>query len=422
MDEAFLHFVWKFQKFHSQNLITATGEQLHIFQPGIHNHDSGPDFSESRIKIGDLEWSGHVEIHIKSSDWEHHGHSNDVAYDNVILHVVWQHDKEIARMNGSLIPTLELNKLVDQQLIIDYKNYLSQPEDILCHAHLKNLPDLIWNTNLDAMLARRLEQKAERILKKAKELNYDWEELAYITLSRNFGFSLNAEAFERLADSLPLKFIHKHSDQPIQIQAMLFGQAGFLDGINDDFQKELSTEYSFLKSKYQLDGFHRAHWKFGKMRPTNFPSVRLIQLSGILQKTTKLFSTFSELSSLRELKRIFQLDLSDYWSDHYDFGKPLKRGTNQIGIKSVENLIINSVVPIMAAYSIHTDQPGMMDKAITFLEQLPAEFNRYTRKFEQHGRTPSSAFDSQALITLYKDFCSRKKCLNCAVGTAIFQS
>ncbi len=422
MDEAFLHFIWKFQKFDNSNLTTSDGEVLQVFYPGIHNHDSGPDFSGARIKMGKIEWSGQVEIHIKSSDWNHHGHTGNPAYENVILHVVWQNDSPVSRKDGTRIPALELQHLVDATLLSKYKTFLNQPQPILCANHLSKIHDLTWHSNLDAMLTRRLQMKSEWILEKAQTLNYDWEEVAYITLAKNFGFSLNAESFEHLALNLPLKVLTKHADQPRQIEAFVFGQAGFLEEQSHDYPLSLKAEFDFLSKKYGLsNGLHRVQWKFGKMRPSNFPSVRLAQFSALLTKHQKLFSLFQQVTDLKELRKEMTLVLPEYWESNYDFGKPLKRGTNQLGKTTLENLIINSVVPLLAAYAIHTDQPAMMTKAIQFLEELPAESNRHTRHFEEVGKVPKNAFDSQALITLFKDFCSRKKCLNCAVGSTLFR-
>ncbi len=422
MNEAFLHFIWKFQKFDSSNLTTSDGDVLQVFYPGIHNHDSGPDFSGARVKMGEIEWNGQVEIHLRSSDWNHHGHTGNPAYENVILHVVWQNDSLVSRKEGTLIPALELQHLVDPALLSNYKTFLNQPQQILCANHLTKIHDLTWHSNLDAMLTRRLQLKSEWILEKAHTLYYDWEEVAYITLARNFGFSLNAESFEHLALNLPLKILTKHADQPAQIEALVFGQAGFLEDQLHRYPVALKTEFAFLSKKYGLtNGLHRVQWKFGKMRPSNFPSVRLAQFATLLSTHQKLFSLFREVANLNELKKSLTLSLPDYWKAHYDFEKPLKRGSNQLGKSTLENLIINSVVPLLAAYSLHTDQPAMMTKAIQFLEDLPAESNRHTRHFEEVGKAPNNAFDSQALITLFKDFCSRKKCLNCAVGSSLFR-
>ncbi|MCP4459988.1 MAG: DUF2851 family protein [Cytophagales bacterium] len=420
MNEAFLHFIWKFQKFTSE-LVTSQGERVRIFYQGNHNHDAGPDFLEARIKIGELEWNGQVEIHLMSSDWIHHNHSSDSGYNTVVLHVVWEHDKEISREDGSGIPTVEIKNLVDLNLVTEYKSYLAQPNDILCQAHLPSISDLTWISNLDRMLSKRLEDKSQRNLSLAKILNDDWEETAYRVLGRNFGFSLNSETFQQITEILPLKFLSKHSSSHEQIEALIFGVGGFLEEPLDDYQEMLKTEFVFLKKKYDLkDNLHRTHWRFGKMRPSNFPSVRLAQFSAILHAHQKLFSLFCEVSSIKELKNKLTVTPSPYWHEHYDFGKKLKKGSNALGKSSFENLTINSVAPLLAAYSIYTDQQSLMDKAINLLESLPAESNRHTAKWTNLNRPAKSAFDSQGQITLYQDFCSKKNCLNCGIGSWIF--
>ena len=420
MNEAFLHFIWKFQKFTSE-LKTTSGEEVSIYYQGTHNHDSGPDFSEARLKIGKLEWNGQVEIHLKSSDWYHHNHTNDPVYNTVVLHVVWNHDKEILRKDGTLIPTVELKNSVDLDLVSDYTKYLAQPNDILCQAHISSINDLTWISNLDRMLAHRLENKTKRILEFAKATNYDWEETAYRILGRNFGFSLNSEIFQQLVENLPLKFLSKHSSKSQQIEALIFGAGGFLEEPVDDYQEALKNEFDFLRQKYNLnDNIHRTHWKFGKMRPSNFPTVRMAQFSAILVTHQKLFSLFNQVAGVKELKKELLVKPSAYWQDHYDFGKKVKKGSNALGASSFENLTINSVAPLLAAYSIYTDQPTLMEKAVGLLEELPAEKNRYTNKWTALGKSAKSAFDSQAQITLYQDFCSKKNCLNCGIGSWIF--
>jgi len=266
-----------------------------------------------------------------------------------------------------------------------------------------------------------LENKSKRILDFAKATNYDWEETAYRVLGRNFGFSLNAETFQQLTEHLPLKFISKHSSNPQQIEALVFGVGGFLDEPVDEYQEILKKEFDFLRQKYNLnDNLHRTHWKFGKMRPSNFPTVRMAQFSTILATNQKLFSLFNQVDNVKELKKELTLNPSAYWQEHYDFGKKVKKGSNALGTSSFENLTINSVAPLLAAYSIYTDQSILMEKAIGLLEELPPEKNRYTNKWTALGRPAKSAFDSQAQITLYQDFCNKKNCLNCGIGNWIF--
>lgn len=421
MDESLLHFIWKFQKIDTSALCTADDEEVHVFQPGLHNLDSGPDFHNARIKIDGLEWNGHVEIHVRASDWLHHRHVSDPAYDNVVLHVVWQNDAPALRADGTHIPTLELKDRVELNLVANYKKYLNAPREVLCAEYLPDVPSLTWLSNLDRMLALRLQEKSKRILATADALNHDWEEVAYRTLARTFGFSLNADSFEAMAESLPLKVPAKHANQPNQVQALIFGQAGFLEDVSDEFGLELKKEYAFLLQKYQLQPrLHRSHWKFGRMRPSNFPTVRLAQFAAIISRHPALFSTFMAIEKMADLKRMLNPELPDYWQTHYDFGKALKKGTNQMGAASLEIIIINSVVPTLAAYAQHTDQPELMERATSFLEKLPPEKNRYTEKWTALNLPPKSAFDSQAQITLFREFCSRKKCLTCTIGSSIF--
>lgn len=420
MYEEFLYFIWKSQKFQSENLLTTDDQPISIYSPGINNQDSGPDFSNARIRIGTIEWSGDVEIHITSSDWNRHNHSQDPAYNRVILHVVWHYDEEVYRNDGTVIPTLSLEQLVDASLPVEYDNYLKQKKEIFCENVLDEIDEFTWNSNLDVMLTRRLEQKSQRILKIAEMHHFDWETAAYITLARNFGFSTNSEAFERLAFLTPLRIVSKHTDHPVQIEALLFGQAGLLESPVDEYHAELCNEFLFLKKKYNLEGIEKILWKTGKIRPGNFPSVRIAQFSSLLTSYQKLFSLFVSITSVRELKRAFQLNMTDYWKKHYNFSKKVSRGTNQLGSVSLDNITINSVAPILAAYSLHTGEADKMERAVNLLQQVSPESNRYTRKFESIGKAPTSAFDSQAQITLFQDFCSQKKCLTCGVGVAIF--
>jgi hypothetical protein len=421
MDESFLHFVWKFHKFNTIDLQTNEGETISIFDSGQHNHDAGPDFQNARLKLSDLQWNGHVEIHIKSSDWRHHNHGKDPNYDNVILHVVWENDEPTLRNDQTHIPTLELKHRVNPNLVTNYKTFLAGQHDILCKHHLPTIPRLVWIGQLDRMLAKRLEQKAERIIKIAEATNNDWEETAYRVLARTFGFSLNSEVFERLSETLPQRILSKHAGQPKQVEALLFGQAGFLDEVKGEYGLELQQEYHFLQAKYELTGhLHRTHWTFGKMRPSNFPTVRLAQFAAILNSNTALFSFLKDEASTEKIKKHLSGPVSDYWQTHYDFDKELKKGNNQTGAASMDIIMINAVSPLIAAYALHTDQLELMDNATSILEQIRPERNRYTLKWNEAGKVAKSAFDSQAMITLFKDYCSRKKCLNCTIGTSLF--
>lgn len=419
MDEQFLHYIWKFQKFDSTNLLLVDGSELTIFQQGNHNHDSGPDFEEARIKINDIEWAGHVEIHKSSSDWNHHGHQHDKAYQNVVLHVVWEHDVDIY-INKSPIPTLELKSRVDPNLLTKYQSHLSSKEEILCSSQLHQMDSITISSMLDRVMSERLEQKANTILEVLKQTKNDWDETFYRTLASNFGFSTNKEAFTRLVSLLSFKLLKKYAHKPQSIEALLFGQAGFLDANMDEYQSLLRKEYEFLKSKHELkDPLAKSEWKFGKMRPANFPSVRLSQLAALLSQNPHLFSNLIEVKNAKEFILAIDCNLSDYWVRHYNFGKEKKKKGMKIGEATFHNIIINTLAPVLAAYSKYTDDQDYMNRAIDLLEYLPKETNRITKKWISIGQVPKTALDSQAQIQLYKHYCQSHKCLSCNIGVAL---
>ena len=285
MSESFIHYLWQFQYFSKHNLLTTQGEEIVVFHPGFKNTHAGPDFYQSRIKIGDLEWIGSVEIHIHSSSWEAHNHNVDEAYENVVLHVVWSDDKPVKRMDGSLIPTLELKSRVDDVLQLAYKKLVNSPEEIPCATSFGNVSEITKLSMLDRALSERLETKAEAVNQLLLQNNNDWEETVYQVLAKNFGFHVNADPFLQLAQNLPYKIIMKHSDKLIQIEALLFGHAGFLEEAREDeYTSTLKREYDLLSRKYSLGSgrLNKAQWKFLRLRPANFPTIRLAQFANLL--------------------------------------------------------------------------------------------------------------------------------------------
>ncbi|MFK7951477.1 MAG: DUF2851 family protein [Ekhidna sp.] len=419
MDEQFLHYIWKFQKFTNEELQLVDGSSLHIFHQGNHNHDSGPDFEEGRVKINDIEWAGHIEIHIKSSDWNKHGHQHDKAYNNVVLHVVWEDDEEIL-VNNSPIPTLELKGRIDLTLLSKYQSHLDAKEDVLCTTQLSKVNQITISSMLDRVMSERLEQKASEILSLLKETKNDWEEAFYCTLARNFGFSVNKDAFVKLATSLPFKLLKKYTHQPKSIEALLFGQSGFLESAIDEYQVELQKEFKFLQSKHQLkDPINKSEWKFGRMRPANFPSVRLSQFASLISQNPHLFTHLLEVKNVKEFIQTIHCDLSDYWIAHYDFGKVKKKKGMKIGDTTFHNIIINTLVPILAAYSKYSGNQHYMDRALELLELVPSENNRITKKWVSIGQNPKNALDTQAMIQLYKNYCQPQQCLSCNIGVAL---
>lgn len=419
MDELFLHYIWKYQKFESLPLKLSDGQELCVFYPGNHNQDSGPDFEEARIKVDSIEWAGQVEIHIRSSDWIRHNHQSDRAYESVILHVVWKHDQMI-HINNTPIPTLELNSFVDPLLISKYERYIESNDQILCNSQIKSVSQLKVIGMMDRVLIERLSEKSLRILKEVKSHANDWELITYITIATNFGFATNKDAFRRLAELLPFHKLKKLLQSHQSTEALLFGQAGFLEDVVNPYQHSLKDEYDFQKKKLGLSPpLLKSQWKFGKLRPANFPSVRIAQLASILHHNPKLFIFLIETKNIKEIKNQLQVSTSEYWQSHYDFGKPSKNRDSKIGTSSLDNILINSAAPLLAAYSTHVGDHSFLAQAVEMLESIAPESNRITKKWDHMGIKPKSAFDSQALIQLYQSYCQQRKCLLCNIGVEI---
>ncbi len=429
MPEAFLYFIWQYQYFSKSNLTTTDGEVVQVLHTGFRNHDSGPDFTNARLLINNVEWVGTVEMHSRTSDWLAHRHQHDRAYDNVILHVVWQDDRavnsrRVDRANGTPLPTIELSPLTDSSLLSRYQVLTDSPDAIPCAGQFKSVSPLRLTSMLDKAMLQRLERKAAGVQEVFRQTGGDWEETAYRLLATNMGFKINADPMAQLSRTVPLKAILKHRDVLLQAEALLFGTAGLLPiDEPDEYVTALQREYRFLGAKYSLaEKQVMAHaWKWGRLRPANFPTLRLAQLARLLTYHASLFSLFVGTTSLETLLRSLQLEPSLYWQSHYRFGKQTEKSTPTLGKNSAENIVINTVVPLLAAYAHHRGQPAYIDRAITLLEQLPAEKNRLTDGWDTLGLGIRTAFDSQAAIELYNEFCSVKKCLSCQIGAALLK-
>ncbi|MFY7912792.1 MAG: DUF2851 family protein [Emticicia sp.] len=422
MNEAFLHYLWQFQQFDKSNLQTILGEKVSVLKTGILNTDAGPDFTNARLQINEIEWVGNVEIHVKSSDWQLHKHQHNEAYNNVILHVVWENDQTIMRQNGSLIPTLELKSITDIQLLDKYQYLIDSQSVIPCKEHFTDVSDLSKFAILDKVLAKRLQQKAQVVEQLLEKNNGDWEETAYQLLARNFGFKLNSETFLRLAQNLPLKVLQKHRDNLTQIEAMLFGQAGLIEEM-DEYSEKLSQEYDFFSAKFSLkqNQLSSHEWKFLRTRPANFPTIRIAQLAKLITQQQSFFSLFTQTNSIEDLRNALKIEQSTYWQEHYNFGKVASKKLVGLGKDSINNILINTVIPLLACYSEKTDNQEFMARCVSFLEALPAEENHITEMWGGLGLTIKSAFDSQASIELYNNFCTHKRCLQCNVGIEILR-
>ncbi len=417
--EAFLAYLWQFQAFDRVDLRTEQGEALHVLQPGQVNAHAGADVQNARVLIGAVEWAGAVEFHRRASDWFLHQHERDAAYENVILHVVWLADTLVRHRDGTEVPTLALAPRTDARLLHRYQALLDSREVIPCASQFARVPELTRLSMLDKALMQRLEDKAEAVSERLRANGQDWEETAWQTLAVAFGFHLNAEPMRRLAEALPLKILQKHRGNLPQLEALVFGTAGLLpEAPPDDYTRRLHQEFDFLQKKYGLsDRVLGAHeWKFLRLRPANFPTVRLAQLAHLVDGLPGIFSHFVQTESLDFLKNNLPLGQSVYWQSHYRFGVPAARPVPEPGRVALDGLLINAAAPLLAAYAHERADPRCLDRALALLDGLPAEKNHLTDQWKTLGLRIRSAADSQGAIEWHNTFCARKRCLSCAVG------
>ncbi len=424
MDEAFLHYIWKFQFFDKSDLQTTKGQPLNIIRPGFHNHDAGADFSDSRILIDKIEWNGSIEIHVKAKDWYAHQHHDDPAYNGVVLHVVWSSDNgNTKRSDQTDIPVLELKNRIDLSQFEKYRKLTNGRERILCKCFISSVERVKIFEAFDKAVVARLQRKANEILIRYRKNKKDWEETCFQILAGNFGFKVNKESFLSLAEAVPFKIMQKHSDNLIQIEAILFGIAGFLDrDIDDTYYNVLKKEYHFLKSKYGFSSYlGRQNFKFLRLRPANFPTIRIAQLAKLISIHQNIFSMLIHTRDTKKLIENFSITQSDYWLDHYDFDKKAKSRIGSLGRSGISNILINTVAPMLAAYSIEKDEPFYLDHAQVVLQNLNAEKNNITEEWSDAGVHIDTAFDSQACIELLNEYCQKKRCLECSMGIDILQ-
>ena len=421
--EDFLHYIWKFRLFDRSDLQTTNGDIVEVFSAGMHNTDSGPDFGNARIKIGDTIWAGNVELHLSSSDWKKHKHSTDTAYDNVILHVVYRDDEPVTA-NGRQIPTLELKDRIPAELYNRYHNLVFGNQTIIpCEASIGKLDDFTLKTWFARVLIERLEKRSA-VVTSALALNRgDWEETFYQFLAANFGFKTNAVPFELLAKSLPQNILAKPKNNPMQIEALVFGQAGFLtDDLTDEYPQKLKKEYDFLRKKYGLTPLENHLWKFMRLRPQNFPTIRLAQFAALIVNSNHLFSKILDIKDIKSLQNLFtEIKVNPYWGDHFRFDKPSKPSPKTMGQASVDVLLLNTLALFLFSYGKHHQQQYYIDRSLKLLENLPREQNNIIADFESLGVKANSAFESQALLELKNYYCNYKKCLQCSIGNKILK-
>ncbi len=421
--ESFIHFIWQYQYFNTANLRDSSGQSLNVLKPGFHNLHEGPDFKEAKIQIEGIEWNGSVEIHRYASDWYKHQHETDTNYNNVILHVVWENDQEVKTKDGYTIPTLELKGRIKPGVIRRYKEIIEATDDIPCQSFFQQVKPITKLGVLERALTERLETKSLTLLNLLEQNGRDWEETAYQWLASGFGFKTNAAPFKELAQRVPLKVIRKHANNPEQIEALLFGQAGFLvDTPDDPYFKGLKREFDFLKNKYDLKKeMYRAEWTFGRVRPPNYPTIRISQLAALLSIHSNIFSFFSEAQSFESLRQLFELRQSAYWMAHYTIGKESKKPIGGMTKSAIENLMMNVTVPLLVALWSDREDQRYLQQAQEILMHLGAEKNHITEKWKKAGWNVSNAFDSQGLIHLYKEYCSQKRCIHCGIGVELIR-
>lgn len=421
MKEDLLQFIWKFQYFNSNELRCTDGDAVQIIHPGTYNSNQGPDFKEAKIKINNILWSGNVELHINSSHWHTHHHSDDTNFNNVILHVVWNHDVEIKDANGSALSTIELQPRVSKLLLEKYRRLKENAQFIACESLTSGLGGLALNSWKQRLVAERLLIKSKNIFTDLEQTNYHWEETFWWLIAANFGLTLNSGAFKKMARSLPLTLVAKHKKNIIQVEALLYGQAGLLSKVfKDKYPKMLQKEYFFYQKKYKLSPVDEKLY-YLRMRPANFPTIRLAQLAMLICSSEHLFSKIKETESVDELKKMFSITANDYWHYHYIFEETSEYKIKKLGSQMINNIIINTVVPVIFSYGLHHSEEALKEKAIRWLEEIAPEKNTITQGFERLSYSNKSAFDSQAYIQLKKEYCDHHLCLQCAIGNSILK-
>ncbi len=421
MKEDILQYIWKFQYYNNHNLTCTNGDQILVIHPGSHNVNQGPDFTEAKIKINDTLWAGNVELHVNSSHWNLHNHSADDNYKNIILHIVWNHDEEIKDASGNNLPTLELQSRVSNLLLEKYKQLSQNGQFIACEKLSHQLSDLSFINWKERLVAERLIIKSEKIFEILKQTNEHWEETFWWLIAANFGLKVNSEKFKKIAQSLPLSLLAKHKHNLIQIEAMLFGQAGLL---KNDFEEKypimLQKEYHFYQKKYTLQPVDGELF-FLRMRPANFPTIRLAQLAMLIHHSEHLFSKIKETELVSEVKKMLTLEANDYWHYHYVFDEKTELKIKTLGKQMIDNIIINTIVPILFSYGLHHNEENYKEKAIKWLEEITPEKNAITKGFENLHYSNKNAFDSQAFVQLKNEYCNKKLCLQCAVGNSLIR-
>lgn len=421
MTERLLHFIWQFQYFNNNELQTEAGEVLQIIKSGSYNTNQGPDFSAASIKIDNVTLVGNIELHINASDWYKHQHTNDSNYSNVILHVVWNNDKPVLDKLGNPLPTMVLQHRVAKVLLQRYEDLMNEGSSIPCKKFLPALSEIGWLSWKERLVAKRLETKSKHVLDLFEESNHHWEETFWWMLAANFGIKINTSCFENIAKTISVNILAKHKNQIHQLEALLLGQASLLNGnFEEDYPKMLQREYNLYQHKYNIKKTATKPL-FLRMRPAAFPTIRLAQLAMLIHNSSHLFSKIKELQQLSDVKQMLNVTANDYWHYHYNFDELTNYKPKSLGNQMIENILINTIIPVLFAYGLHTKEEQYKDKAIRWLAALSPEQNSITKAWKTLAIENKNALDSQALIQLTNNYCKEKKCLQCAVGNKLLK-
>lgn len=423
--EQLLHYVWKHKLYPLKELTTCDGQPVEIIDPGLHNSNAGPDFFNAKIRVASTMWVGNVEIHDKSSDWYLHGHDKDSRYDNVILHVIGVVDTEVMKSNGQYVPQMKLD--VPEYVMAHYDELLKTDEYPPCYKVIPELTSLTVHSWMAALQTERLEQKTEAIRKRVELCNGSWEDAYFVTLARNYGFGINGDVFEQWAQNVPLNAVAHHRDDLFQIEAMFMGQAGLLeldaipsyyqqDALNEGYFTKLRNEYQYLAHKFSMNPIDFKLWRFLRLRPQNFPHIRISQLANLYYEQKAGLSNLVECETIEQLKHVLSSHVTPYWETHYTFGSTSSKNEKHLTYGSLNLLIINTAIPMLFAYGRHRNKEVLCDRAFDFLELIKAENNHIIRMWQQVGLPVKTAGDSQALIQLKKEYCDKKDCLRCRFG------
>jgi hypothetical protein len=422
MQEDFLHYIWRYKKFELSNLKTTNNDTISIVSLGDYNQNSGPDFFNAQLKIENQLWAGNVEIHVKSSDWFLHNHETDSNYDNVILHVVWEHDTDVFRKDNTCIPTLELKDYVSKEALKNYEKLFSKSQKwINCEHDFSSVDDFVINNWLERLYFERLERKSESIKQLLSNTKNDWEAVLFKMLAKNFGLKVNGDAFLSMANSIDYSIVRKLHNNKTTLESLFFGQSNLLDDdIQETYYLKLVNEYQFLKQKFKLSNQNVEPFQFFRLRPPNFPTIRLSQLASLYNQNQNLFSKIIELKTVSEFYNLLSVETSLFWESHYTFSKASKPSKKKLTRPFIDLLLINTIIPIKFSYALHCGKQ-IEEDIIKLVQEIDSEKNSIIEKFETLKSVSTSALQSQALIQLKNEYCNKNKCLQCAIGSAILK-